>query len=573
MADHKAKLDKNGKPSLLGVTETGELRRILVDEDGNLLVSGGGGGSVAIFNEDNLVNEQVQKLNFKGAGIQAVQNINDEAEVFIYSPPSTYSSHFNNNDGVTSAVVNNITTFSRNIAAPTTEGTPYKIGNWVAGNKYNSINSTSFSYSTSNAFSILTDDSTIFTAKVFDADGTTILSEHSFTITGNYDQTIQNIRIQITNFATDTDKFKANVTITFNINNILPNGGRFSVFMEHNNAGDGIYTKVQNDVFYDSNNNEATIGSTSFGETIGQVQIKTLSGIKYYTNGSQFTVNINEIDYLNDRSYPDQQVSILGTSYGLSNFSVGKTQLTGWDSSWDNTDCYYQAVNWSLNTNNYFSEATNQFVSSRTLDWVNGPLVNSLARDILVDTFTNNVTRIYEDFRNENERLTTGLSTWTSSTDISSTTDLQVKGSKLVYPVKNYSNYYPDFGNQLDYSSCSGNRYYYRKFWHPTLTFSNGVFTFSGHNLTEQKLSDGDFNIEISNNGTDWYRLDSDYLGGTLSNGDACRINPDTRNLGNNTLEFTLSVFFSTQLYIKITFADTVNGKNLYIDSINLNWA
>lgn len=578
--DHTAKLDKNGKPVLLGVTETGQIRRILVDEDGALIVSGGGsgGGSLAIYDENSLINAQTTKINFIGADVQASQNSVDENMVNIYIPPSLYTSHFNENDGTVNALVSNITTYTRYVASPTSEGSPYNIGEWIGGSLQTCVNSSTISYSNVNTFSILDNTSTVFTATLLDADGVSVLATRDLTLTGNSDDTVNNIRIQITNWAEELGKYKAKITVTFNISSIIPNGGRFSVYMQHNNGAEGIFPKAQSNLFYDANINAAVITGTTILETSGQVVTKYLSGVEVYTTGSKFTVSLADIDYLNDRSYPLTQVQINAPNFGLANINLQGSQLTGWTNAYDNVNATYSNNAWAISATNYYLKTTSANAYARPIDWVAGAWDYSSNNSIIVDTYVENSTRIYEDFRTETNRLLADLVTsWDNTQNITiydSGTGLQVLGSQLIYPTEDFGIYAPNSGTQPNYSNETGTKYYYRRFYHPTLTSSNGILTFSGHNLTEAKLDSGDFNIKISIDGTNWYRLNGDYFGGTLVDGDACRINSDSKTLSlTNSLEFTLSTFFSSELYLEISYMDTVNGRTLFIDSVGLSWA
>lgn len=572
--NHTANLDNNGNPVLLGVTPSGQIRRILVDEDGALLVSGGGGGgSLALYYEGELVNSQTTKLNFKGVDVKAAQDSTDESMVNIYVPPSLYSSHFNQNDGTINALVSDITTYSRYIASPTSEGVPYKIGDWDSGTLNSCITIPTFTYKTTNQFSILDNVSTVFTVKVLDADNISIIATRDLIITGNSDTTVNNIQIQITNFVEELGKYKANINITFNMMSILPNGGRFSIYLEHNNGAEGIFTKSQNNIFYDPNNNSANITEVDISETIDGVVIKQLSGVTYYTTGSLFTLNIPSINFLNDSSYPLIQVQADASEFGVPLLNLQGAHLTNWTDLYNNINASYIKTDWEVTLNNFFKQTISAKAMVRTIDWTESPYETSGNKAIILDTFIDNSTRIYEDFRSENTRLCSNLSTpWNSQISLlieDNGKGLQLKNSQLIYPTEDFTIYTPSTFEQPNYTTTNGIKYYYRKFYHPSLTFSNGIFTFSNHNLTETMLLEEDFNIKISINGTDWYSLSGDYLGGTLINGGSCRINSDTQNLTKNTLEFTLSTLFSSEVFIEISFSNT----SLFIGSIALNWA
>lgn len=577
--NERAVLDSNGKPTLIALNPENKIKNVRVDQDGNLLISGsGGGGDISVLSENVLVNNKTTKINFLGSGIKAIQSPIDVSQVNVYAPPNLYSSYFNDNSGTSPSLVNNITTTNRYIASPTSEGVPFKIGTWVGGELHTAISASSISYQPVNPCSILDNTSTTFTAIMYDADGVSILSQNQVTLIGNSDTTVSGVRIQVTGFTTELGKYIANIVTTFNLPTILPNGGRFSVKMEHNNGADGVFSKTQNDIFYDANLNNPLIDSINISETAGQVVTKSLSGVNYYTIGSKFTVNIPDIDWLNDSTYPSTQVEITGTTYGLPNINLQGSGLIGWTNSFNNINSNYTNTGWGISSSNTYQELTTALVSTRSIDWSPSSWLNSATSNILLDTFSENSTRIYEDFRTETNRLLSDCTTTWTNTQSLLTIDggigLQCNNTRLKYPLVNYSIYNPTPGTQPDYSASTGTKYYYRKFYHPTIDYSNGVFTFSGHNLTEAALAAGDFNIKISTDKTNWYQLNSDYLGGVLINGAGCRINSDTNTLTlNNKIEFTLSSFFTKEVFIEISYADTVTGKALYLDSISLNWA
>ena len=574
-------LDQNSISTLLGVTASGDIRRILVDEDGAIIVNGSelSGGAISIYDEGVLINDKVRKLNFKGAAIQAVQNYLDPNEVFIYSPPSLYASHFNLTDGVSTAVVPSIVSYDRYVSSPTSEGNPFNLGTWLGGTLHPCINDTSIVYQPANPCSILDNSSTYFTATIYDADGASILAQNSVNLTGNSNTTVQNIQIEVTGFGDDSGKFKANIKTTINIGSVLPNGGRFSVKLEHDDGAEGIYTKTDGSFFYDSNNNTANISSVSLSETVGSIFTKQISGVYFYTLNSQFSLGVNGINNLNDRSYPAMQLEISDSAYGFSTILVGRTDLTAWSNLYNNIGASYSKQDWSITTSNFYSETMSGIIRARTKDWVDGSWVNSLPNSILIDTYTDNSTRIYEDFRNEVYRLTINNTAWDSTQELltyDSGIGLQVNNSKLIYPIEDYTLFNPISGSQPDYSVSFGTKMYKRGFTHPTLDQINGVFTFTGYNWLEADLlSGGDLLLEISTDNVTWFNLNNDYAGGILSDGDGCRINSDVNTLGiNGKIEFTFGLnLFSKQVFLRISYADSIRGRDLYCGSVSLNWA
>ena len=106
---------------------------------------GGGGGSVAILDEGVQILASATAINFVGANITAIAN---GSQAIVYSPPPTFVSHFNTTDGIGSCSVGNFSVTSRKVSAPTSEGTPFKIGSWTAASFQNTTNSSTLNFTT-----------------------------------------------------------------------------------------------------------------------------------------------------------------------------------------------------------------------------------------------------------------------------------------------------------------------------------------------------------------------------------------------------------------------------------------
>ena len=534
---------------------------------------GGGSGVGGITIKDEGIEKGIAKsLDFKGANILATEDPANPGSFFIYSPPSSYVSHYNQSDGSSSAMVANFPTLLRNVSNPLGL---FNIGDWIPGNSYNCFNNSIITYNSS-YFSIL-NTSTNFNVQVFDANGVTVLASNSIVINGNTTNTTNNITIQISNFSADTDKYKAQSAVSINIAAIIPNGGRISIKITHSNGGDGTWIKQQNNIFYDPNTIQPTISGCSISENTPNKQIKQLSGVNFYTTNSQFIINVTGIDYLNHSSYPTNQVEINTSEYGIPSFLLRGSDLTGWTNNYNNIGASYLKNNAAITTSNYYLKSLTTNIYSRWIDWVNGSYINSIDKSIMIDTFIDNSTNSFEDFRTESRRLTNDYTTlWNSTQNLSSYDGgdgLQVIGSELIYPKENFSIYQPDSISQPNYSILTGDKNYKRKFTSAT-SKSNGILTFTSHNFTETNLTNGDLQILISRDKINWYTTSGDYIGGVLTNGDSCRINRDTNNLGlNSKIEFTFGTGgFSTELYIKIIYKDSVIGRDLYLGSFNINW-
>jgi len=554
-------------------------------------ITSGNTGTIAIEDEYNTIMTGVTVLNFIGANVTTISAISGSTRrVNVYLPPPVYVSNFNTG----SATVSSISTVNRYIALPTSEGTPYKIGDWVGGVMHSTIrNSVSLlSYSTAGLFSIFNLSST-FTATVYDADGLTPLATNSITLFEDGSYTNDNITITISNFATNADRYQANINITIAISTILPNGGRFSINLNHFNNGNN-YTFTQNNIFKDRELLTATSGGTlSVFPSIPV--IKQISGVYYYTTGSQWHVNLTELNNLNSNTYPSTQLTIANTNLFITpTISTGGESggLTNWTRQYDINDVLYDKTDWTTNQtnqtnwNNGSGTINVNYATATIYDWVSVAVNSSDTYNYLIDTYVDSSDRNTEMFRTESNgsfsRLQSNLSTpWDSTTSLIGGDGLQVLGDRLVYPRYTFTSYLPSGGtSQPNYTGLSGDKYYYRKFNTNGNDISNGIILFSDYNINETDLLNGNVKFEISiDSGVSWYNLNSEYAGGILSNGDGCRIYPDTYGLTGaavvtNSLRFTLGESGSSKyIHLKITFKNAASSK--YIGGIDLtdgNW-
>ena len=527
------------------------------------------GGALTI-QQNGVIVGVATTLNFMGNQVSVFEGATP-GQIVVQIPPSSYAAHLNQG----TALIPDTTTVSRYVAFP---GGAYNIGSWTAGTAHAAFNSSSLTYATSNYFSIFDATSTTINVSVIDADGITVLSSHTKTITGNLNATVGNIQIQITGFTTDTDQFKAYFSTTINIGSILPAGGRFSVHITHTDASDGgPYLKQQNDIFYDPNSAAPSMNNPTFSDNA--IVVGHNSGVAFYQMGSTFNAAINNINNLNNSSYPDTPIVMNGNAFGLPALNITPAMLTGWTTSYNNTGSSYLNSSWTVNTSNVYSIGP-LTINAHWVDWVNGATQPSLVETAIVNTLPNNNTTVYTDFNNESARLKNDLLTaWDSSQDLTTYdggNGLQILGGKLIYPAQDFSSYSPNSGSQPSYVGASGAKTYNTFMSKPGVSNSNGIFQLTGTNITEAMITAGDVLIQISLDKTNWYSLNSPYLGGPLSNGDGCRVDDSTSNLTlNGQLAFTFGPGKFTDLtsnwgmFIKVTYAGTVPGMAAYIDSLS----
>ena len=399
--------------------------------------------------------------------------------VTVWIPSATYADYFNTDTNV----ITPETTTSRFIAAPTTEGNPYYIGDWAAGSAQGVLDEPSsgqVSYTCTN-FSVL-DLTTTLDFTIFDGTGAT-LSTQSMTVATN-SVSSGGLTTNVTAFSADEDRYKATVTFTADLNDaaLIGDGGRFSVEMVHNNSTDGTYTFNQNNIFYDSDgsSSNATIGSVTIEENVPNLVWR--SGIAYYSDNSSFTFSVLNIDNINDKSYPRgttttawnndstaNQIRLtplqfnMGTSYGHS------SDFTGWDNTYNVSDLdwiFVDSINSNsvyipdLNGSNDIDTTVNTLIRANIYDWIQEANNNSANFKALIDTYSYTNNNTTDSVGDEGKRLDFTGSEPTASWDTNVTLPadaLQVAFDKIIYPRDNYSTYHPDINitNTRDYSSPS----------------------------------------------------------------------------------------------------------------------
>lgn len=494
--------------------------------------SGGGGGGSALEVQDEgvAVDSNVTVINFIGADVQVLSGGTGIVQVYI--PPPTFASHFNTQDGTTVAFVSeSISRSTARISTPTIEGNPFSTNGWAGSNRSASLNG-SATFTTTNQCTGFGGDSTM-TVTVYDADGTTVLETHTTSaITGNGSYGSGNITITISSYATDTTRFKAIPTVTVDLSTLFTGlsrqGGRYHVVVsqtvDSTTDGSGTYTYTQTDVFYDTNPNTPSVGTATIAETLGSVSTKHLSGIEYYILGSQFTVDVTQIDNLNrNTARTSANLSITFSNYGINSlsqspFGSGSANFTGWTNAFDNTNASYQKTDSSITSSNFRYRGTGAQISSFARDtWANGSSVTSASASILIDTYTTTSTDLIERFDDENRRQDSTFNTGATSGNWNSTNSLVsgealVLGGKLMIPSSatlsngssnaDFSSYSPTTGGaNPNYSSLSVSSNYYRTIVDTTGSSRAGfTIVFSGDFISNATtdLANSDLEIFIS---------------------------------------------------------------------------
>ena len=450
----------------------------------------------------------VTDINFAGT-VELTRN--EDGSVKVQIGENQNSSSWNSTDGVTTATVANIST--NNYIIPDATGAAFKIGNWTPGQQYKCTKSNSISFKSAGNvhFDIGNNE---WKVVVFDADGTTklvdttittvVAGDSTGTVTGWTDGTptgtgASNVTYSLAGKANEKNYPSAvggmaTPTFTFNLANILPNGGRFKVSIV---GCGGSFTSP--DMFYI---NGETPAIASVDLTLTNAVEKQVSGVKYVAATSTVTYTTGDITNLNNQAGITNKLTVGGTGISVASPITG-AGLTGYTNAWNNVPTFtatralsgsYKGTSVTVNVTpeNAFAKGTQV---SKTLANVN---VNTYAETASTDAS--------ETFLTEGKRLKSDLtSAWDSSATLVGGTDLQViPGEGLVYPTTNYSAIATPAGNP-NYSGMTGTKYFYRKFIAGSGTVFGGTIEMAGLGAA---FNNAAFTAELSiDNGTTWYNL------------------------------------------------------------------
>jgi len=372
----------------------------------------GGGGSLAVQDEGIPVGI-FPTMNFVGVDVLAYDAGAGVVNVTI--PPATFRPFYNTG----AATVASFPTSNWAVSAPTL--TAFKLGGWVPGTLHPCHNDTTLDMNTPATCGFMNNTTTTIEVNVYDDDGVSVIANHTTAaIVGNIDVTVNNIRIRVTGWAADGTRWQGNIYVNIDAGALFPLGGRWSYNITHHNAGTD-YSKTQAASFLDVETNAGALAGVTIAETAGNVVTKYLSGVQYYDIGSEFTVDIADIDYANSNSYPDPQVPVDGAEYGLPQLNLYEGDMTGWTVDDNNVDDTYQKTDWAITAINYrrippASDTTN--IRARVNDWVNGAWVNSPDSRVLIDTYGVESDVLSEYFTDEAQRLTSAGAAWDSTQNI-----------------------------------------------------------------------------------------------------------------------------------------------------------
>ena len=443
-----------GAPIIAGpgieITDVGSDKKISIDLDAsqtNLIINGSNKLTFAgthVEQEGSAVGTY-KTFNFVGVDVLA-EDSGTPGKVNVYVPRQTFAYHFNTTDGTTNGIVSETLESSRKnvrISSPTDEvsGTPFKTGGWAGFTRsaYNNTTTALNTFATAQQVTGFSADPTgdaNIEVTVYDANGVDVLDQFNTGVLyqdGTHTSSGNEIGINISQYATDTSKNKAKVTVDVKMSSIFSNagrsGGRYFVKVVMNtdtvSDGGGVYTYIQSDVFWDINDlgGYPSIpqinGSVSIVESSDLIKIKTkhLSGVEYYIEDSEFMIDVTNLDNLNantqGRSLSDGYNFLAeGDDYGLDVPIQQKAwantigNFIGWDNLWDVQGIAFDYDEWEITNSNYRFRNTDAKIESQVFDpWNSGSVVSSPGKPILVDTYGITSNKLTERFDDENQRL------------------------------------------------------------------------------------------------------------------------------------------------------------------------
>ncbi len=525
--------------------------------DGNFAWVPQSGGSIAVADYDTgSTFSNVQNIIFRGGlvstptgggtalGVLAT-GPSPTVTVWIPAPPqAVYASHFNLTDGnTTGTVVRSLSVANVRISDPVSEGNPFETNGWAGTNQAATIYSTPVIYTSGlvTGFSGTSSGDSTITVEVFRADGTTLFDTYTTPVlyqNGTH-ASGTGITVSISGYAADdsgfpqiyTTKWKASVSVSVDMDVIFGtntlDGGRYKISVHHFTDtltdGGSTYSATTSDVFYDTNLSTPSIsGTTTIIESTNpsNIQTKHISGVEYYTTGSQFEITTTGIDDLNQNTQgysnsSSKNFTITAPLYNLPSYdlqawfpSVGT--FVGWSNIYTLTSVTYSYTSWAISASStYRYRGSNAKATAQDFEpWNNGTLSNSATSSVLIDQVSDNSSRLGESFNGEIERLERGSSSynvWNATASLQTTISNQtgtgpfcdacVVGGYLVRPDKyfltdpntstlqpNLTSFKPDKnGSNPDYSSNTQIATYHRKFYTAsTKNIPSFLMAFSG---------------------------------------------------------------------------------------------
>lgn len=413
-----------------------------------------GGGTITVKDEGSTISAVVQILDFVGADV----NVSGSgATVTIYIPPETFESHWDSSDGTNGdqSVTDSTSRTTAYISSPDSEGSPFSTNTWAESNQASTTN-TAATFTTPSTTTGWGGDAYMIIT-MYDADGTTVLETFTtaaITADGAYTSGTGRIVVTISSYANDGSRKKANASVAVSTDAIFTAnsraGGRYhcTAVMYTDTAADGTgpYTYTQTGVFLDTNPTTPSVGVVTMSETAGSVVTKHLSGVEYYAQNTEFTINVADIDQLNrNTAKTSGNISLNGGNYQLgtlsqSPFGSGSADFTGWTSNYNQDGVTYEKDDWAITSSSARYRGDSGSASCTPSDpWGSGSAASSNNANILIDTYGTTSSDLVEDFDDESRRQGSDWNTGATDGDWDSTSSLadgeaQIIGGLLIAP-------------------------------------------------------------------------------------------------------------------------------------------
>lgn len=517
-----------------------------------------GAGRITVLDEGIEIQGTARKLNFIGTDVSAARF--DPDQINIYIPAVELSPLFNQSNAIGNANVFGPSTTSKFLSNPEPENN-FFVGNLPLGTQHPALITQTIAFSHTDPCLFYTNTTNVV-AQIFRQDGTLLASLDTGPIAASNVFSNTNIQVSILSFTSLGAYYTANISVNFYLNNIIPNGGAFYTVITHfNDTQTPFYQSPV--IFYDPNNVVSTINNVAIAETTAV--IKKLSGISHYDIGSTFTVDVNDIDHLNNLTYPSTVLYITASELGLPALALGASSLTNWTNYWNNQNASYQKTNWMINQTNYYYKGISANASARTQDWINNPFVDSNDLALLIETHSILSTRINEYFYDESWRCPitgdfdlSNQRTWDSNLFVGNDDAVFHNGSCGRF-AEDFTLYNPNDTLQPNYTTLSPSVWLYREVQHNGTSSSGARIYISGSYATlEMKLAkayDG-----TSSGGTVWINCLQDYNASDWNNGNpsssGCRVASASNYIditfGTNNISLT-----SNTVYFRVSFTGT----------------
>tara|TARA_B100000700_G_scaffold137929_1_gene153952 strand:+ start:649 stop:2310 length:1662 start_codon:yes stop_codon:yes gene_type:complete len=352
------------------------------------------------------------------------------------------------------------------------------------------------------------------------------------------------------------------------------------------------YTSEYVEWFVDADANALSVSSSSLNN-LSMAGSSFLSGVEYHTSGSaQYSISVANA-YRNTHSSGS-------VSFNTTNVSVVSQSIPAIGADDHTKALSLSNIAASINSSSILNGSIS--VSANIPHPVKSDLNSAGSQSIsgiLLYSLADNSTVLNETFRGEDYRLDSGAyanqaavtgASWNSQSSIAGSADLLVHDQKLMYPTQgansgNFSTIANGPAGNVDYSSETGNKEYYRKFQNNSNS-SKTTFTLSINGSGSTIVSSGGSlsatNIKVfvklpetSNaQSTGWMDIASAFTTGNTSDDDGAfsgSFNNTPSGSNSNTITFG-SVFAAHNDYIMIK---VVAGQSWtgYLSNIEVDWS